>query len=286
MRRLPRRVFEFYWGQGIADDVPALTYYLVLSLAPFALGLAALHALLLQNVVSALQVAEQVNRFLPNALHGDVQNLIVGTREDSPRLIALAIVAMLWTTSGAIGVIERVESRMLDCPRHDVVTGRLRNIALGALVAAMVVVAVAVAPVMRDAAGAVGQVLPGGVLLAINTAGSIAAFTAVYRWAPRSRLRWRSAARGALPAGVAVQGIPTIVGLYVGATAGFAAVRLFLLLAIILLGLYIMAMVMLVGAGLAVRSEVKTRGRETAHAPGRPERMAPSRQARQPGTVA
>src|ERR671929_1010598 len=149
MRRLPRRVFEFYWGQGIADDVPALTYYLVLSLAPFALGLAALHALLLQNVVSALQVAEQVNRFLPNALHGDVQNLIVGTREDSPRLIALAIVAMLWTTSGAIGVIERVESRMLDCPRHDVVTGRLRNIALGAIVAAMVVVAVAGPPGLR-----------------------------------------------------------------------------------------------------------------------------------------
>jgi membrane protein len=285
MRRLPQRLFEFYWGQGIADDVPALTYYLVLSLAPFALGLAALHALLLKDVVSALQVAETVNRFLPHALHGDVRNLIVGTREDSPRLIALALVAMLWTTSGAIGVIERVESRLLDCARHDVVTGRLRNIALGALIAAMVVVAVVVAPVMRDAAGAVGRVLPGGVLLAVNALGSIAAFTAVYRWAPRSRLRWRSAVRGALPAGVAVQAVPTVVGVYVSATAGFAAVRLFLLLAVILLGLYIMATVMLVGAGLAVRAEVRTRGRETARAPGGPERMAPARQAEH-GTVA
>jgi hypothetical protein len=45
---------------------------------------------------------------------------------------------------------------------------------------------------------------------------------------------------------------------------------------VILLGLYIMAMVMLVGAGLAVRAEVRVRGRETALAPGRPERMAPS----------
>jgi len=45
IRRAADRVVQFYWGQGIADDVPALTYYLVLSLAPFALGVAALHAI-------------------------------------------------------------------------------------------------------------------------------------------------------------------------------------------------------------------------------------------------
>ena len=45
----PARIFDFYWGQGIADDVPALTYYLLLSLAPLALGLAAVQALLLEE---------------------------------------------------------------------------------------------------------------------------------------------------------------------------------------------------------------------------------------------
>ena len=30
MPRLFTRVFAFYWGEGIADDVPALTYYLSL----------------------------------------------------------------------------------------------------------------------------------------------------------------------------------------------------------------------------------------------------------------
>jgi uncharacterized BrkB/YihY/UPF0761 family membrane protein len=44
VRTVARRAFDFYWGTGIADDVPALTYYLVLSLAPVALGLAALEA--------------------------------------------------------------------------------------------------------------------------------------------------------------------------------------------------------------------------------------------------
>ena len=54
MRTFGRRVFDFWWGQGIADDVPALTYYLLLSLAPFALGLAALEALLLKDILSAI----------------------------------------------------------------------------------------------------------------------------------------------------------------------------------------------------------------------------------------
>src|SRR3712207_433545 len=131
MRAAGQRVFDFWWGQGIADDVPALAYYLLLSLAPFALGLAALEALLLEDFLSALEVAEQLNRFLPDAVHEDVNSLVTQTRDNSPLLLGLAVAAMLWTTSGAIGVIERCESRMLDCPRHDVVRGRLRNVGLG-----------------------------------------------------------------------------------------------------------------------------------------------------------
>src|SRR5919206_4153147 len=113
MRSLARRAFDFYWGQGIADDVPALTYYLLLSLAPFALGMAALEALLLDDFVGATQVAEQINRFLPEEVHGDVQRLVVGTHDNSIPLLLLAVATMLWTSSGAIGVIERCESRML-----------------------------------------------------------------------------------------------------------------------------------------------------------------------------
>ena len=88
MRRTARRIFEFWWGQGIADDVPALTYYLLLSLAPFALGLAAVQALLLKNLVSAIEVADQINRFLPDAIHSDITRLVLGTRDNSPQLLA------------------------------------------------------------------------------------------------------------------------------------------------------------------------------------------------------
>jgi membrane protein len=276
MRGLGRRVFDFYWGQGIADDVPALTYYLLLSLAPFALGIAALEALLLKDFLSAVEVASQLNRFLPDAVHNDVKNLVTGTRDNSPWILALAIAAMLWTSSGAIGVIERCESRMLAVERHNVFTGRLRNVGLGGLVAIAFIFAAAGAPVIGDV---LRRVSLGGtaVTLFFNTVGSVVVFAAVYRYAPRSRMNWRAAFVGALPAGIALQAIPWLIGLYFDAAAGFAVVRLFLLLAVLLLGLYVMAMVMLFGAGIAVRTERRARRRAQQRATSAGAvRMAPS----------
>jgi YihY family inner membrane protein len=263
VRNLANRAFAFYWGKGIADDVPALTYYLVLSLAPVALGLAALQALLLRDVSSALGVVDTINRLLPDAVHGDIRRLVLGTRDNSPQLLALALLAMLWTTSGAIGVIERCESRILDCPRHDIVTGRLRNMALGAGVSLMVIAAIASAPVIGDVADALDlrRTVPAWLLVVINTVASILVFALLYHWAPRTRPNWRACVLGAVPAGIAIQAVPSLVGLYFGAGAGFAAVRLFLLLAVILFGLYTIALLTLVGAGIAVTSELRRRDR-------------------------
>jgi membrane protein len=271
MRRTAGRIFQFWWGQGIADDVPALTYYLLLSLAPFALGLAAVQALLLKNLVSAIEVADQINRFLPDAVHSDITRLVLGTRDNSPQLLAVAVATMLWTASGAIGVIERCESRLLNARRHSIVSGRMRNILLGVGVAVMVAFASAGAPVIGDVADTLNLrgSLPGGLLLLVNTLGSILVFAAIYRWAPRATLRWRSAIVGAIPAGIAIQAIPALVGLYVANFVGFAAVRLFLILAIVLLGLYVMATVILIGSGVAVERELRYARRMTRRVPAR-----------------
>ena len=64
-------------------------------------------------------------------------------------------------------------------------------------------------------------------------------------------------------------GVSVVVGLYVGNFVGLQAVRLFLILAIVLLGLYVMATVILVGAGLAVKREVRHL-RRVAERPGAP----------------
>jgi membrane protein len=258
----PRRAFDFYWGQGIADDVPALAYYLVLSLAPFALGLAALEALLLKDVVSAISVADQLNRFLPEALHDDIRSLVVGTRNNSPLLLSLALFAMLWTTSGGIGVIERCLSRILDVPRHHIFFGRIRNLGLGALVAVAVILASLSISVVTNLSYDLrpGQGFPGPMILVFNALGSMFVFATIYRYAPLTKVSWRSALLGGIPGGLGIQAVPAIVGLYVSAAAGFAAVQLFLLLAIMLLGLYIVAVLLLVGAGIAGRAERRAWG--------------------------
>jgi len=135
----------------------------------------------------------------------------------------------------------------------------VRNMALGAGVALMVVAAIGSAPVIGDVADALDLrgSLPGWLLVVVNTLGSILVFALLYNWAPRARPNWRACALGAVPAGIAIQAVPALVGLYVGAGAGFAAVRLFLVIAVVLFGLYVIALVTLVGAGIAVTYELR-----------------------------
>ena len=73
-----------------------------------------------------------------------------------------------------------------------------------------------------DAADALNMrgALPGGCCSRVNTVGSIFVFAGIYRWAPRATLRWRSAIVGAVPAGIAIQAVPALVGLYVGNFVG------------------------------------------------------------------
>jgi len=269
MRRAAQWAYSFWWGDGLADDVPALTYYLVLSVAPFALGLAAVEALLLEDYVSAVEVADQVNRYLPAEVHSDVQALITSTRSSSPYLLVIAIVAMLWTSSGAIGVLERVVSRILGGARHNIVFGRLRNMALGALVAALVIAAAGSASVVQGLTDVLGvaSALPSELIVGLNALGAVVLLAIIYRTAPLQHLHWSSALLGALPAGLAIQAIPNLVGVYVANAGGFAAVRLFLVLAAVLIGLYSMATVLTVGAGLAARKELGRTGENDRSGP-------------------
>jgi membrane protein len=279
MRRALDRIFAFYWGKGIADDVPALAYYLVLSLAPFALGVAAV-ALRVDDQLTALSVAAQINRYLPDQVHGDIEQLILNTRRSSPQLLIVAIVAMLWTTSGAIGVIERCLSRLLDGERHNIVLGRLRNMGLGAVVAGGVVLAAVATSIVNDVSFLDGIASPR--LLLVGTAlGSIVLFSAIYRFAPRAHLSWRSAFLGAIPAGIGLQIVPSVVAFYVSAIAGFQAVRVFLVLAVVLLAVSLLATIVLVGAGIAASAERRARAasRRTRPLPvaARPQPSEPER---------
>src|SRR5438874_1947325 len=105
MRRAGSELASLYWGSGLCDDVPALAWFLLASLVPLALGLTALAALVLGDYAEAQALAGRAAGVLPRDVHDQIVQLVLRTKNDSPLLIAGSIVAMVWTSSGAVGVV-------------------------------------------------------------------------------------------------------------------------------------------------------------------------------------
>jgi uncharacterized BrkB/YihY/UPF0761 family membrane protein len=139
LRRAAREAIGFYWGSGLSNDVPALAWFLLASLVPLALGITALATVVLGDYAKAQMVAEKLAQGLPRNVHEEIVQLILRTHRDSPLLIAGSIVGMLWTSSGAVGVLERGLSRSVGQPGKGAVVGKLRNIGVAAGVTLLVV---------------------------------------------------------------------------------------------------------------------------------------------------
>ena len=69
------------------------------------------------------------------------------TKKDSPLLIAGAIIGMVSTSSGVVGVVNRVLTRTLDRAATDPLVGKLRDLAVALAVAVLIVLMVLLASV-------------------------------------------------------------------------------------------------------------------------------------------
>ncbi len=258
VRRAGREAGSLYWGSGICDDVPALAWFLASSLVPLALGLTALATLVLGDYAQAQALARRVSGVLPQDVHDQIVNLILRTQRDSPLLLAGSIIVMLWVSSGAIGVLARVLSRLLSRPGGSMVIGKLRNLGLAGALATIVVVMVLVASAGTGLVHRLGfdplltRILTPAVALAL-----IAVICAGLYWALAGRsVRWRSAVIGGLVGGIILLLTPTAAGYYLRLFAGRAAVSLFLMLAGIFITCYLAALGLLVGAGVTARVDL------------------------------
>jgi uncharacterized BrkB/YihY/UPF0761 family membrane protein len=257
-RRLLREAIGLYWESGLANEVPALAWFLLASLVPLALGITAIAALALGDYAKAQMLAERAAEVLPHQVHEQVVELILRTHRNSPLLIALSVLVMLWTSSGAIGVLERGLVRLLGLPAKGILVGKLRNIgvagALAVLVVLMVLVASAGTGVVRELK--LDSVLT-RVAVPIVSLGVTAVICAVVYWVLASgHVRWRSALVGGLAGGVMLLITPTAAGYYLRVVAGRTPVELFLMLAGVLFTCYLAALALLLGAGVTVRSQI------------------------------
>jgi len=254
LRRASREVGRFYWGSGLCDDVPALAWTLVITLVPLALGLGAL-ATVIFDKGAVREFAEKAANVFPTEVHHQVVSLVLDTRRHTPLLIALAVVVMVWTSSGAVGVIERCLSRLLQRDRGDAVRRKLRHLGLAAglvvVIAAMVVV-VTETTQLRVQLGLDGPVASAIGLPAIGVL-TVTICATLYKLAPRGDVSWRAAFAGGLPAGLVLLITPTVVRYYMEQVAGGSAIGVFLVLIGVLVTCYAAAIALIVGAGATAR---------------------------------
>jgi uncharacterized BrkB/YihY/UPF0761 family membrane protein len=252
-RRAADRVIALYWGSGVCDDVPALAWFLAVGLVPLALGLTALASLVLGDAAQAQAVAQRAARVLPADVSDQVVQLILRTRRDSVLVIMVSIVAMVWTSAGAVGVIERVMSRLLARRRFGPLGGKVRHLGLAAglvVVIVLMVLAASKTTGLQDRLGIHGAAVQ-ALLASLGLLATAVVCAALYRLCPRDGIPWGAALAGAVPAAAGLQLVPTLGAVYLQAVAGRTPVQVFLVLAGVLIVCNLAAMSLLVGAAIA-----------------------------------
>ena len=254
VRRIAHEIDRFYWGSGLCDDVPALAWFLVVMLVPLALGLGALATVIFDD--SAVRsFASQAANVFPAAVHGQVVALVLETRRETPLLITLAVIVMVWTGSNAVGVIERCLSRLLQRDRGDGIRRKLRHLGLSAaliVLIALIVLVVTETTRLRHTLGIDGTVLN---VIGIPVIGlvTVAVLASLYKLAPGGSVSWRAALAGGVPAGIVLLVTPTAARYYLEGVARGTAVGVFLVLIGVLVTCYVAAIGLIVGAGFTAR---------------------------------
>ena len=258
MRRAFRELVGLYWDSGVSADIPALAWYLLASLVPLALGLTALTAVVLGDYAQAQALAERVSRVLPRDVHDQVVTLVLRTRRDSPLLIAGAVLGMVWACSGSVGVLDRCLRQMLSITAPNPLVGKLQNIGVAFVVALLVVVMVLLASAGTGLvdrldlnATVVRVALPFLVLTVV-----VLLCASVFRVLGRKRVSWHAALAGGGVSGVVLLITPTLAGYYTRWVANNTPVKVFLVLAGVLITCYLVAFGLLLGTAVAARVQL------------------------------
>jgi uncharacterized BrkB/YihY/UPF0761 family membrane protein len=259
MRRAWGEFAALYWGSGLCDDVPALAWFLLVSLIPLTLGLTALAALVLGDYAEAQVLAARASRVLPRDVHDQLVQLILRTHKQSPLLIAGSVVAMVWVTSGAVGVVDRCMARLLVLQRRGPVLGKLHNIALAAALALVILLLVLAT---SAGTGLVGRLHISSALVRVlaplvSLAIAVGFCAGQYRVLSAGAVSGRAALTGGLPGGLILLVTPTLAGYYLSAAASRTPVGVFLVLAGVVFTCYTVAFGLLLGAGVSVRVQLQ-----------------------------
>jgi len=249
---------NFYWKSGVSADVPALAYYLLISLAPFLLGVTAMAARVFDTDQIIADITVKASSELPWQLKASLIEIIEHAQQSSGWLLLLAVIGCLWTCSGAVGVIVRCKHRLLGRPAYHPTLARLREIGLAGLVVLLVVLLAAMAAVGGGLTDRLKIDFSSIELSALTWAASLIILEMLYILGPRGKISLRAALSGALPASILLQVVPLVIALYTNYAIGAVNVaQLFFTLVLLVVAATLSAQIILIGATLAC---MKSRG--------------------------
>ena len=243
IKRTYNRVVDFWWGNGLAYEAPALAFYLLVSLAPLALGLAALAGILFADSLEPARVADAVAERFPQEV-GERIIKLAGSAQQQTLALLLSIWLMIWTSSSALGVLERAMTRVSGGPGFGLFSGRIRLIGFGAAFSLLLIFALALS------SRASGHLPFDGAAFFLAAALLYGGCCLIYWSLPRRRPSRTRLFSGAFVGAFSLVASPYLVSLYLS-LGRITFSGIFAFVAILLISTYLMAIGLLIGAGIA-----------------------------------
>lgn len=241
------KLVNFYWGRGLHLAVPMLSFYILVSLAPLILGMAAIAGIVFADLLTPTQIAETLSERFPEEIRDLIINLADSVR-NQPRAVVLSILLMSWTFSSALMVIDHVMSPNPE-KTIDMVKARIRLIFFGLLFASLLLISIAAGVVLAGISPIGGPLEASYGFLIIFIGCAL-----IYKILPRKKPPIKKALAGAIPGSLALFFTPYFLTWYLS-LGRISWGGLFAAVVVLLTSSYIMSFGLLLGAGIASKEE-------------------------------
>jgi uncharacterized BrkB/YihY/UPF0761 family membrane protein len=247
MKKFVDRVVNFYWGRGLALAVPMLAFYLLVSLAPLILGLAAIAGIVFADLLTPAEVASALSERFPSEVQDVIINLADSVRNNLGAVI-LSVFVMAWTFSSALMVIEHTMSPPAS-KAGEMFLNRIRLLFLGLFFAILLLIAIALGTILNGLIPFFGrfETVIGFVILYLGCG-------LIYFILPRKRPPIKNVLIGAIPSAISLFFAPYLLTLYLS-IGRISWGGVFAAVAILLTSCYLIAFGLLIGAGIASKRD-------------------------------
>jgi membrane protein len=214
VRALPAAV-DGYFADRLGQHAAGIAYRVLFSLAPLTIVLVSIVGLVLRNDARRQEVIDQIVGWLPVTEEGSntVEEAITRLASPTSALGILSLLVFFWAATGMMASLRTgLEAALRVDRRRPAARGKLVDLLLvagaGALVIAMIAVAVVAQVVTRFVDGAATVIgFEGGLLAEFLRAGVPLLVTTIvvmllYRFVPSRRLRFGDALAGGIVTGV------------------------------------------------------------------------------------